>query len=190
MSDQPISTTETGAPAPSDAFTLSVGANGPLLLHDHHFIAQMAHFNRERVPERNVHAKGGGAFGFFETTEDVSQFTKAALFQKGVRTEVLLRFSTVAGEQGSADTVRDPRGFAIKFYTSEGNYDLVGNNTPIFFIRDPMKFPHFIRSQKRLPTRGCGTTTCSGTSGPSARRRPTRSPGCSVTGAPRAPGGT
>jgi len=154
VSDQPISTTETGAPAPSDAFTLSVGANGPLLLHDHHFIAQMAHFNRERVPERNVHAKGGGAFGFFETTEDVSQFTKAALFQKGVRTEVLLRFSTVAGEQGSADTVRDPRGFAIKFYTSEGNYDLVGNNTPIFFIRDPMKFPHFIRSQKRLPDKG------------------------------------
>jgi catalase len=154
VSDQPISTTETGAPAPSDAFTLSVGSNGPLLLHDHHFIAQMAHFNRERVPERNVHAKGGGAFGFFETTEDVSQFTKAALFQKGARSETLLRFSTVAGEQGSADTVRDPRGFALKFYTSEGNYDLVGNNTPIFFIRDPMKFPHFIRSQKRLPDKG------------------------------------
>ncbi len=150
----PLSTTETGAPAPSDAFSLSVGRNGPILLHDHHFIQQMAHFNRERVPERNVHAKGGGAFGFFETTEDVSQFTKAALFQPGVRTEVLVRFSTVAGEQGSADTVRDPRGFAIKFYTTQGNYDLVGNNTPIFFIRDPMKFPHFIRSQKRLPDIG------------------------------------
>lgn len=148
------STTETGAPAPSDAFSLSVGADGPLLLHDHHFIAQMAHFNRERVPERNVHAKGGGAFGFLEITDDVSGFTKAALFQPGARTEALLRFSTVAGEQGSADTVRDPRGFALKFYTTEGNYDLVGNNTPIFFIRDPMKFPHFIRSQKRMPATG------------------------------------
>lgn len=158
MPEQPVptptSTTETGAPAASDAFTLSVGADGPLLLHDHHFISQMAHFNRERVPERNVHAKGGGAFGFFETTEDVSSFTKAAIFQPGTRTEALLRFSSVAGEQGSADTVRDPRGFALKFYTTEGNYDLVGNNTPIFFIRDTMKFPHFIRSQKRLPDRG------------------------------------
>lgn len=159
MAQNPISTTETGAPAPSDAFTLSVGADGPLLLHDHHFIGQMAHFNRERVPERNVHAKGGGAFGFFEVTDDVSAFTKAALFQRGARTETLLRFSTVAGEQGSADTVRDPRGFALKFYTSEGNYDLVGNNTPVFFIRDPMKFPHFIRSQKRLPDTGLRDNT-------------------------------
>jgi catalase len=155
MSDQPaISTTEGGAPAPSDAFSLTVGADGPILLHDHHFIQQMAHFNRERVPERNVHAKGGGAFGHFEVTDDVSAFTKAAVFQPGTKTETLLRFSTVAGEQGSADTVRDPRGFALKFYTSEGNYDLVGNNTPIFFIRDPIKFPHFIRSQKRLPDSG------------------------------------
>ncbi|MGH3546186.1 MAG: catalase [Mycobacteriales bacterium] len=150
----PVSTTETGAPAPSDAFSLSVGANGPILLHDHHFIAQMAHFNRERVPERNVHAKGGGAFGTFEVTDDISAFTKAAVFAPGTSTQTLLRFSTVAGEQGSADTVRDPRGFALKFYTSVGNYDLVGNNTPVFFIRDPMKFPHFIRSQKRLPASG------------------------------------
>ena len=155
MSDQPaVSTTEGGAPAPSDAFSLTVGADGPILLHDHHFIQQMAHFNRERVPERNVHAKGGGAFGHFEVTDDVSAFTRAAVFQPGAKTETLLRFSTVAGEQGSADTVRDPRGFALKFYTSEGNYDLVGNNTPIFFIRDPIKFPHFIRSQKRLPDSG------------------------------------
>ena len=114
-----------------------------------HFLNQMAHFNRERVPERNVHAKGSGAFGEFETTEDVSAYTKAALFQPGVKTEMLARFSTVAGEQGSPDTWRDPRGFALKFYTDEGNYDLVGNNTPVFFIRDTMKFPHFIRSQKR-----------------------------------------
>jgi catalase len=155
MSHQPpVSTTEGGAPAPSDAFSLSVGADGPILLHDHHFIQQMAHFNRERVPERNVHAKGGGAFGTFEVTDDLSAYTKAAVFQPGTSTETLLRFSTVAGEQGSADTVRDPRGFALKFYTSEGNYDLVGNNTPIFFIRDPIKFPHFIRSQKRQPDTG------------------------------------
>ncbi|OUZ07871.1 catalase [Aeromicrobium sp. PE09-221] len=143
------STTQTGAPATSDRNSLTVGADGPILLHDTHFIEQMAHFNRERVPERNVHAKGSGAFGVFETTEDVSAYTKAALFQKGVQTEMLARFSTVAGEQGSPDTWRDPRGFALKFYTTEGNYDLVGNNTPIFFIRDTMKFPHFIRSQKR-----------------------------------------
>ncbi|MGH3739556.1 MAG: catalase [Micromonosporaceae bacterium] len=151
-SDLPAtSTAETGTPAPSDA---DAGADGPLLLHDHHFIAQMAHFNRERVPERNVPAKGGGAFGWFEVTDDVSAYTKASLFQPGTRTGALLRFSTVAGEQGSADTVRDPRGFAVKFYTCEGNYDLVGNNTPVFFIRDPMKFPHFIRSQQRQPDSG------------------------------------
>jgi catalase len=123
------STTDTGAPAPSDRHSLTMGTDGPILLHDVHFLNQMAHFNRERVPERNVHAKGGGAFGEFETTEDVSAYTKAALFQPGVRTEMLARFSTVAGEQGSPDTWRDPRGFALKFYTSEGNYDLVGNNT-------------------------------------------------------------
>ncbi|MGK2874331.1 MAG: catalase [Nocardioides sp.] len=143
------STTDTGAPAPSDRNSLTVGADGPIVLHDVHFLNQMAHFNRERVPERNVHAKGSGAFGVFETTEDVSAYTKAALFQPGVSTRMLARFSTVAGEQGSPDTWRDPRGFALKFYTAEGNYDLVGNNTPIFFIRDTMKFPHFIRSQKR-----------------------------------------
>ena len=143
------STTDTGAPAPSDRNSLTLGPDGPILLHDVHFLNQMAHFNRERVPERNVHAKGSGAFGEFETTEDVSAYTKAALFQPGTKTEMLARFSTVAGELGSPDTWRDPRGFALKFYTTEGNYDLVGNNTPVFFIRDTMKFPHFIRSQKR-----------------------------------------
>ncbi|MCW2782577.1 MAG: katA [Marmoricola sp.] len=143
------STTGTGAPAQSDRNSLTLGNNGPILLHDTHFVEQMAHFNRERVPERNVHAKGTGAFGVFETTEDVSRYTKAALFQPGTTTDMLARFSTVAGEQGSPDTWRDPRGFALKFYTTEGNYDLVGNNTPVFFIRDTMKFPHFIRSQKR-----------------------------------------
>ncbi len=143
------STTGTGAPAPSDRNMLSLGADGPVLLHDHHFIEQMAHFNRERVPERNVHAKGSGAFGTFTATHDMSAYTKAAVFEPGTRTEMLARFSTVAGEQGSPDTWRDPRGFSLKFYTSEGNWDLVGNNTPVFFVRDSMKFPHFIRSQKR-----------------------------------------
>ena len=148
------STTTTGAPAVSDRNSLSIGADGPVVLHDVHFLEQMAHFNREKVIERQPHAKGSGAFGVFETTEDVSRYTKAALFQPGARTEMLARFSTVAGEQGSPDTWRDVRGFSLKFYTSEGNYDLVGNNTPVFFVRDPMKFPHFIRSQKRLPDSG------------------------------------
>jgi catalase len=148
------STTGAGAPAESDAHSLSVGSDGPLLLHDVHLVETLAHFNRERVPERNPHAKGAGAFGIFKTTEDVSRYTKAALFQKGAATRMLARFSTVAGEQGSPDTWRDVRGFALKFYTTDGNYDLVGNNTPVFFLRDPMKFPHFIRSQKRLPDSG------------------------------------
>ncbi|CAM3752206.1 catalase [Bordetella tumulicola] len=150
----PPSTTGAGAPAVSDRNSLTVGTNGPILLHDVHFLEQMAHFNREKVPERQPHAKGGGAFGEFETTADVSAYTKAALFQKGCKTEILARFSTVAGESGSPDTWRDVRGFSLKFYTDEGNYDLVGNNTPVFFVRDPMKFPHFIRSQKRLPDSG------------------------------------
>ena len=148
------STMSTGAPAFSDRNSLTIGADGPILLHDVHFLEQMAHFNREKVPERQPHAKGAGAFGEFKTTEDVSRYTKAALFQKGAATEMLARFSTVAGEMGSPDTWRDVRGFSLKFYTAEGNYDLVGNNTPVFFVRDPMKFPHFIRSQKRLPDSG------------------------------------
>ena len=154
MTEQNGSTTSNGAPAISERNSLTLGANGPTLLHDVHFIEQMAHFNRERVPERSPHAKGSGAFGVLEVTEDLSRYTKAALFQKGVKTDMLARFSTVAGEQGSPDTWRDPRGFALKFYTSEGNFDLVGNNTPVFFIRDTIKFPHFIRSQKRLPGSG------------------------------------
>jgi catalase len=148
------STTSTGAPASSDRNSLTIGPDGPIVLHDVHFLEQMAHFNREKVPERQPHAKGSGAFGVFDTTEDVSAYTRAALFQKGASTEMLARFSTVAGEAGSPDTWRDVRGFSLKFYTSDGNYDLVGNNTPVFFIRDTIKFPHFIRSQKRLPDSG------------------------------------
>jgi catalase len=132
--DAPLTTTAAGIPAPSDEHSLTVGPNGPILLHDHYLVQRMQAFNRERVPERVVHAKGGGAFGYFEVTEAVTQWTKAAFMNEvGKRTPVLVRFSSVAGEQGYPDTVRDPRGFAIKFYTEEGNYDLVGNNTPIFF---------------------------------------------------------
>ncbi len=142
-------TTDAGIPVPSDEHSLTVGPDGPILLQDHYLIEQMANFNRERIAERQPHAKGSGAFGRFEVTRDVSRFTKAAVFQPGNKTDTLARFSTVAGERGSPDTWRDPRGFAVKFYTSEGNYDMVGNNTPVFFIRDPLKFQHFIRSQKR-----------------------------------------
>lgn len=148
----PPTTTDAGIPSPSDDHSLTVGPNGPILLQDHYLIQKMAQFNRERVPERVVHAKGGGAHGYFEVTNDASEWTKAHfLGQKGRRTDVFARFSTVAGELGSADTARDPRGFAVKFYTDEGNYDLVGNNTPVFFIRDPSKFSDFIHSQKRMP---------------------------------------
>ena len=153
--DRPRTTTDSGIPAQSDEFSLTVGAQGPTVLHDHYTVQKMQHFNRERVPERVVHAKGSGAHGFFEVTNDVSQFTKAALFGAvGKHTPMFARFSTVAGEQGFPDTVRDPRGFALKFYTEEGNYDLVGNNTPVFFVRDASKFQDFIHSQKRLPDTG------------------------------------
>ena len=144
-----FTTTDAGVPVESDEHSLTVGPGGPILLQDSYLLEQMAQFNRERIPERQPHAKGSGAFGHFEVTNDVSAYTKAALFQPGARTDLGIRFSTVAGERGSPDTWRDPRGFAIKFYTSEGNYDMVGNNTPVFFVKDPMKFQHFIRSQKR-----------------------------------------
>ncbi|QYX57586.1 catalase [Roseovarius sp. SCSIO 43702] len=147
-------TTDAGQPVASDEHSLTVGRDGPIVLHDHYLIEQMAQFNRERIPERQPHAKGGGAFGHFEVTHDVSKYTSAALFQPGTKTDTLIRFSTVAGERGSPDTWRDPRGFSLKFYTTEGNYDMVGNNTPIFFLRDPMKFQHFIRSQKRRADSG------------------------------------
>lgn len=149
MTDQPYTTTDGGAPVASDEHSLTVGPDGPILLQDHYLLEQMANFNRERIPERQPHAKGGGAFGTFEVTQDVSAYTRAAVFQPGTETEALVRFSTVAGERGSPDTWRDPRGFSVKLYTTEGNFDMVGNNTPVFFLRDPLKFQHFIRSQKR-----------------------------------------
>lgn len=145
-------TTSWGAPVGDNQNSITAGSRGPTLIQDVHLLEKLAHFNRERVPERVVHAKGAGAHGYFEVTNDMSKFTKAKLFNGvGKRTPVFIRFSTVAGELGSADTVRDPRGFAVKFYTEEGNYDIVGNNTPIFFIRDAIKFPDFIHTQKRDP---------------------------------------
>lgn len=145
-------TTSWGAPVGDNQNSMTAGSRGPTLIQDVHLLEKLAHFNRERVPERVVHAKGAGAHGYFEVTNDVSAYTKAAfLSEVGKRTPLFVRFSTVAGENGSADTVRDPRGFAVKFYTEEGNYDLVGNNTPVFFIRDAIKFPDFIHTQKRDP---------------------------------------
>ncbi|KDO28985.1 hypothetical protein SPRG_06063 [Saprolegnia parasitica CBS 223.65] len=148
-------TSSNGAPLPADGLTASAtaGPSGPIVLTDFALIDHLAHFDRERIPERVVHAKGAGAFGYFETTADITDVCKASLFAAvGKRTPVAARFSTVGGESGSADTVRDPRGFAVKFYTEEGNWDLVGNNTPIFFIRDPILFPSFIHTQKRNPS--------------------------------------
>jgi catalase len=156
MTAQPPNTTaDAGMPVPSDEYSLTVGPGGPNLLQDAYLIEKLAHFVRERVPDRVYHVKGGGAFGYFEVTADVTQWTKAAFLNKvGKRTPMLARISSVAGEEGYPDTDRDVRGFALKFYTEEGNYDMVGNNTPVFFVRDPMKFPDFIHSQERMPDTG------------------------------------
>jgi catalase len=145
-------TTAAGIPVPDNQTSLTAGERGPTLMQDHYLLEKLAHFNRERIPERVVHAKAAGAHGVFTVTQDITRYTKARLFSAvGKQTEVFGRFSTVAGEKGSADTVRDVRGFALKFYTEEGNWDMVGNNTPVFFIRDAIKFPDFIHSQKRDP---------------------------------------
>ena len=156
MSNQRLNTTtDAGAPVASDEFSLTAGPTGPNLLQDAYLNEKLAHFVRERVPDRVYHVKGGGAFGYFEVTADVSQWTKAAfLSQVGKRTPLFVRFSIVAADEGAPDTDRDVRGVAIKFYTEEGNYDIVGNNTPVFFVRDPMKFADFIHSQERMPDTG------------------------------------
>ncbi len=152
MSQTPSLTTAAGIPVADNQNSLSAGPRGPLLLQDFHLIEKLQHFNRERIPERVVHAKGSGAYGTFTVTHDISKYTKAKLFAAiGKTTEAFVRFSTVGGEKGSADTERDPRGFATRFYTEEGNWDLVGNNTPMFFIKDPIKFPDFVHTQKRDP---------------------------------------
>ncbi len=160
MSEEKTQTTAGGAPISDNQNSLTAGPRGPLLMQDHQLLEKMATFNRERVPERVVHAKGSGAFGTFKVTNDISAYTKAAVFaQVGKETPVLLRFSTVAGEHGAADAERDVRGFAVKFYTEEGNWDLVGNNTPVFFVRDPYKFSDFIHTQKRNPKTNMRSTT-------------------------------
>ncbi|TYZ68858.1 hypothetical protein PybrP1_010083 [[Pythium] brassicae (nom. inval.)] len=156
----PIATTSSGAPLPLNGLTASAtaGPRGPIALQDFALLDHLAHFDRERIPERVVHAKGAGAFGYFEVTHsaNITPLCQAKLFaHDGKRTPIAIRFSTVGGESGSADTARDPRGFAIKFYTEEGNWDVVGNNTPIFFIRDPILFPSFIHTQKRHPATHC-----------------------------------
>ncbi|KAG0282019.1 hypothetical protein BGZ96_000911, partial [Linnemannia gamsii] len=150
-------TTSNGNPVEDNQNSITAGQYGPILLQDFALIDKLTHFDRERIPERVVHAKGAGAHGYFEVTHDISKFTKAKFLNRvGKRTPLFTRFSTVGGEKGSADTARDPRGFAVKFYTEEGNWDMVGNNTPIFFIRDPIKFPDFIHTQKRNPQTNCG----------------------------------
>src|SRR3981189_1265196 len=146
-------TTDAGRPVGDNQNSLTVGPRGPIVFEDFLLFEKMAHFNRERIPERVVHAKGSGAFGHFVcTSKEINKYTTAKLFSAvGKKTPTFIRFSTVGGEKGSADTERDPRGFALKFYTEEGNWDMVGNNTPVFFIRDPLKFGDFIHTQKRDP---------------------------------------
>jgi catalase len=151
MSDAKLTTTA-GAPIADNQNSLTAGPRGPVLLQDYQLIEKLAHQNRERIPERVVHAKGWGAHGAFTVTRDITRYTRARIFAEvGKRTAMIARFSTVAGELGAADAERDVRGFALKFYTEEGNWDLVGNNTPVFFVRDPLKFPDFIHTQKRHP---------------------------------------
>jgi len=148
---KPTLTTTGGAPVPDNQNSITAGERGPLLLQDYQLIEKLSHQNRERIPERPVHAKGWGAHGTLKITGDISKYTRAKCLQPGAETPMLARFSTVAGEAGAADAERDVRGFALKFYTEEGNWDLVGNNTPVFFVRDPYKFADFIHTQKRHP---------------------------------------
>ena len=152
MSEKKTITTTAGCPVGDNQNSMTAGPRGPVLLQDFQLLEKMAHFNRERIPERVVHAKGTGAYGVFTVTQDITKYTSAKLFSEiGKKTDMFIRFSTVGGEKGSGDTERDPRGFAVKFYTEEGNWDMVGNNTPVFFIRDALKFGDFIHTQKRCP---------------------------------------
>src|SRR6202521_4985664 len=155
-------TTESGAPVADNQNSLTAGPRGPLLVQDWQLFQKDAPFNRGRIPERVVHAKGSGAYGTFKITGDISRYTKAKALQPGAQSECFVRFSYVAGERGAADAERDLRGFAIKVYTEEGNWDLVGNNTPIFWVRDAYKFSDFIRTQKRDPKTNLRPTPPSG----------------------------
>ena len=153
-------TTAAGVPVPDNNNSLTAGARGPQLMQDVWYLEKIGHFNREVIPERRMHAKGAGAFGIFRVTQDITRYTRAALFNRiGKETPVFARFSTVAGERGAADAERDIRGFAVKFYTEEGNWDLVGNNTPVFFLRDPLKFPDLNHAIKRDPRTGLTNPT-------------------------------
>jgi catalase len=160
MKDKRKLTTASGRPYFENEDSMTVGPRGPVLLQDYYLHEKLAHFNRERIPERIVHAKGSGAYGTFKVTNDITKYTRAKLFSRvGNECRVFVRFSTVGGEKGSADTERDPRGFAVKLYTEDGNWDLVGNNTPVFFIKDPKKFPDFIHTQKRDPKKNLKSPT-------------------------------
>jgi catalase len=152
-------TTTAGAPVPDNQNSQTAGPRGPVLLQDYQLIEKLAHQNRERIPERVVHAKGSGAFGTLTITGELTLYSRAKVFTPGKKTDLLIRFSTVAGELGAADAERDVRGFSVKFYTEEGNWDLVGNNTPVFFIRDGYKFPDFIHTQKRHPVTNLRSNT-------------------------------
>lgn len=170
-------TTNEGQPWADNNHSLTAGERGPVLLQDYDLLEKLAHFNRERIPERVVHAKGAGAKGKFVLTHDMSAYTKADLFNGvGKETPILLRFSQVAGEAGYPDTIRDVRGYALRFYTQEGNYDIVGNNTPVFFVNDPLKFPDFIHSQNVIHKLTVAAKTCSGTFGHTHQNPCTRSP--------------
>ena len=152
MSNEKKLTTAAGAPVPDNQNAMTAGPRGPMLLQDVWLLEKLAHFDREVIPERRMHAKGSGAYGTFTVTHDITQYTRAKIFnQVGKKTELFARFTTVAGERGAADAERDIRGFAVKFYTEEGNWDLVGNNTPVFFLRDPLKFPDLNHAVKRDP---------------------------------------
>jgi catalase len=160
MKDKRKLTTASGRPYFENEDSMTVGPRGPVLLQDYYLHEKLSHFNRERIPERIVHAKGSGAYGTFKVTNDITKYTRAKLFSRvGNECRVFVRFSTVGGEKGSADTERDPRGFAVKLYTEDGNWDLVGNNTPVFFIKDPKKFPDFIHTQKRDPKKNLKSPT-------------------------------
>lgn len=180
-------TTESGAPVSDNQHSQTAGPGGPTLLQDHHLIEKLARFNRERIPERVVHAVGTAAYGTLEVTSaEVAKWTKMKVFaEAGKRTPVFLRFSTVAGSRGAADTARDPRGFALKVYGEDGNWDLVGNNTPVFFLRDGIKFPDFIHSQKTDPYTNRQEPDNIWDFFSHSPEAPTSSPGCSAIAASR-----
>jgi catalase len=168
-------TTAAGAPVADNTNSVTAGERGPMTLQNPWFLEKLAHFDREVIPERRMHAKGSGAFGTFTVTHDITKHTKAKIFSAvGKKTEAFVRFSTVAGERGAADAERDIRGFAIKFYTEDGNWDLVGNNTPVFFLRDPLRFPDLNHAVKRDPKTNPAPPRATGTSGPCCRKPSTR----------------